>query len=295
MLDYRLLPLTTGCKYANAQSFESIWGLDVPDVTRSRNCHAQSAQNRFTKNYNIHTPCIKFITLHFWAGSYCYVLDQAKKPRFPNRVTAISDIITLVEDLGNQIPDKSWMLYLLELFNIQNVAVELNLICQFDSQNYFEAIFQGVNKYRFGHVLPTVSHSYFRQIIMNSQRQTITYLLEDQNSKQTERFELSLNREFGFEALSHFTGIEWWNKMGNFPYLIRYLVEISQLVYGIADEPSDGEAITYRPYNALIPNNEDSGKQYPISFDNARIKKEDGCICYNIGSGNCNTGLTYNY
>ncbi|MFZ0514562.1 MAG: hypothetical protein WAM14_23360 [Candidatus Nitrosopolaris sp.] len=52
---------------------------------------------------------------------------------------------------------------------------------------------------------------------MNSQKQTISYPLEDQNSKQTERFELSLNREFVFEGLNHFTGIEWWNKMGNFP------------------------------------------------------------------------------
>ena len=124
---------------------------------------------------------------------------------------------------------------MLELFNIQNVAIELNLICQFDSQNYFEAIFQGVNQYRFGQVLPIVSHSYFRQIIMNSQRQTISYLLEDQNSKQTERFELSMNRDFVFEGLNHFTGIEWWNKMmDNFPYPTRYLVEISQLVYGLA-------------------------------------------------------------
>ena len=232
--------------------------------------------------------------MHFWAGSYCYVRDTAKNPRFPDRVTAISDIISIVQDLGNQIPDKSWMLYLLELFNIQNVAVELNLICQFDSQNYFEAIFQGVNQYRFGHVLPIVGHSYLRQIIMNSRRHTITYLLEDQNSKQKERYELSLNRGFGFEGLNHFAGIEWWNKMGNFPYPIRYLVEISQLVYGIADEPSNVEAITYRPYDALIPNNEGSGKRYPISFDNTGIKKEDGCICFNVGSGNCDTGLTYN-
>jgi hypothetical protein len=233
--------------------------------------------------------------LHFWAGSFCYVLDEAQKQRFPNRVIAISDIITLVEDFGNQIPDKSWMLYLLELFNIQNVAIELNLICQFDNQNYFEAIFQGVNQYRFGQVLPIVSHSYSRQIIMNSQRQTISYLLEDQNSKQTERFELSMNRQFVFEGLNHFTGLEWWNKMGNFPYPTRYLLEISQLVYGLADDPTDLESITYRPYNALIPNNEGSDKQYPISFDNVRIKKDDGCICYNVGSGKCSTGLTYNY
>jgi len=104
-----------------------------------------------------------------------------------------------------------------------------------------------------------------------------------------------MNRDFVFEGLNHFTGIEWWNKMGNFPYPTRYLVEISQLEYGLADDPSDLESITYRPYNALIPNNEGLDKQYPISFDNVRIKKDDGRICYNVGSGRCNTGLTYNY
>ncbi|MFZ0514561.1 MAG: hypothetical protein WAM14_23355 [Candidatus Nitrosopolaris sp.] len=62
-------------------------------------------------------------------------------------------------------------------------------------------------------------------------------------------------------------------------------------MYGLADDPSDFEAITYRSYNALKPNNEGSDKQYPISFDNARIKEDDGCICYNVGTGTCNTGL----
>jgi hypothetical protein len=91
--------------------------------------------------------------LHFWIGSFCGILDDSGKPAFPRGVVAVSDIITLNEDLGNQIPDKSWMLYLLELFNSQNIAIELNLICQFDNQDYFEAIFNGVNRFRFK-VLP---------------------------------------------------------------------------------------------------------------------------------------------
>jgi hypothetical protein len=84
--------------------------------------------------------------LHFWVGSFCGVLDGAgnNKPAFPRRVIAAADVIALIEDMGNQIPDKSWMLYLLELFNNQNIAIELNLICQFDNQDYFEAIFKEV-------------------------------------------------------------------------------------------------------------------------------------------------------
>jgi hypothetical protein len=101
--------------------------------------------------------------LHFWVGSFSYILDDdSSKPAFPRGIIAISDIITLIEDMGNQIPDKSWILYLLEIFNKQNIAIELNLICQFDNQDYFEAIFNGVNRYRFKDVLPILGHSYLR-------------------------------------------------------------------------------------------------------------------------------------
>ena len=238
--------------------------------------------------------------MHFWVGSFCGILDgSSSKPVFPRRAIAATDIIALVEDLGNQIPDKSWMLYLLELFNKQqNIAIELNLICQFDSQNYFEAIFNGVNRYRFKEVLPILGHSYLRQIIMNSQKECISYLLQDRNTKQMERFDLRLNigRElsFAFEASNQFTGIEWWNKIGNFPYQIRYDVQISQLMYGLSDNsnnPSDSEYMVYLPYNTLMPNSEGSSLRYPISFHNPRI--ESGCICYNVKPGICESGMKY--
>jgi hypothetical protein len=231
--------------------------------------------------------------LHFWVGSFCSIVNNNSKPAFPRGVIAISDIITIIEDIGNQIPDKSWMLYLLEIFNKQNIPAELNLICQFDNQDYFEAIFNGVNRYRFKEVLPMLGHSYLRQIVMNSQKQSISYLLEDRNTKQTERFDLYLNNseQLVFEGQNHFTGIEWWNKIDNFPYPMRYHVEISQLMYGLSDNPSDPESIIYKPYNTLMPNSEGSNIQYPISFHNARI--QDGCICYDVKSGSCKTGMKY--
>jgi hypothetical protein len=238
--------------------------------------------------------------LHFWVGSFCGILDsRSNKPVFPRGAIAVTDVIALVEDIGNQIPEKSWMLYLLELFNKQqNIAIELNLICQFDNQNYFEAIFNGVNRYRFKEVLPILGHSYLRQIIMNSQKEAISYILEDRNTKQTERFDLRLNigkeLSFAFEASNHFTGIEWWNKIGNFPYQIRYHVQISQLMYGLSDSnnnPSDSESIVYVPYNTLMPTSEGSNLWYPISFHDPRI--ESGCICYNVKLGNCESGMKY--
>jgi hypothetical protein len=62
-------------------------------------------------------------------------------------------------------------------------------------------------------------------------------------------------------------------------------------MYGIGDNPSDSESIVYGPYNTLMPNSEGSSKQYPISFHNTRI--EDGCICYDIKSGSCKSGMKY--
>ena len=243
---------------------------------------------RIQNKYNSHN----FIVLHFWVGSFCSVVNN-NKAAFPRGVIAISDIITIIEDMGNQIPDKSWMLYVLEIFNKQNIAIELNLICQFDNQDYFEAIFNGVNRYRFKEVLPMLGHSYLRQIVMNSQKQFISYLLEDRNTKQTERFDLYLNNseQLVFEGQNHFTGIEWWNKIDNFPYPMRYHVEISQLMYGLSDNPSDPESIIYKPYNTLMPNSEGSNIQYPISFHNTRI--QDGCICYDVKSGSCKKGMKY--
>ncbi|HZC88368.1 MAG TPA: hypothetical protein VE199_02025, partial [Nitrososphaera sp.] len=106
---------------------------------------------------------------HCWLGSLCYIVEQGESViRFPINVVAITDIITILEDLGNKIPDKSWMLYLLEMFDGQNKnAVELNLICQFNDRDNFWAIFKGINRYKFTKVLPSVGHSYLRQIIMH--------------------------------------------------------------------------------------------------------------------------------
>lgn len=238
--------------------------------------------------------------MHFWVGSFCGILDDSNnssnKPAFPREVIAATDIIMLIEDMGNQIPDKSWMLYLLELFTKQNnIAIELNLICQFDNQNYFEAIFNGVNRYRFSEVLPILGHSYLRQIILNSQKECISYILKDRKTQQTERFDLymkTIGGGFVLEDASNlFTGIEWWNRIGNYPYPIRYNVEVSQLMYGLSDRQSDPESITYYPINALIPNSEGSNVLYPISFNNPRI--ESDFICYGVKSGNCKNGMEY--
>lgn len=231
--------------------------------------------------------------MHYWVGSFCRAKDNnSSKLFFPIGVTATCDIIKVVKDLGNQIPDKSWMLYLLELFNMQNLAMELNLICQFDNQDYFEAIFQGVNRYRFKEVLPKVGNSYMRIITMDRMNRQIRYILTDQSSKQSETYSLPIsNANFEYKGSNQFTGIEWWNKMGYYPYPVRYHVEISQIMFGI-NESDDPESVTFVPYNTMMPNKDEYNAKYPIAFHDMMLK--DGCLCYSIQSGICNSGMRFN-
>lgn len=231
--------------------------------------------------------------MHFWAGSLCYLQDR-EKTFFPSQVVAISDILTITSDMGNKIPDKSWMLYLLELFNKQRIPIELNLICSFNDNGKFHAIFGGVNQYEFKQIQPIVGHSYLRQIIMNQKNKSIIYALKDITLEKSEHFVLSIDRnEFIFEGSDHFTGVEWHNKVGNFPYEARFHVEVSQILYGINDNPTDSESISFFPYNRFIPNKDGIARQFPVSFIPEIVK--NGSLCYKIGSGICENGLDYSF
>jgi hypothetical protein len=211
---------------------------------------------------------------------------------FPINVVAISDVIKLEKDLGNQIPDKSWMLYLLELFNMQNIPIELNLICQFDNQNYFEAIFLGINRYRFKDIIPEINHSYLRMIYLDNKNAQINFILTDQTNNKSERFNLDIKKtNFDYKTLNQFTGIEWWNKTGSFIYPVRYQIEISQLMFGIEDK-NNLQSIIFFPHTVLIPNKDKNFfNNYPVSFQN--VGSKDNCLCYTISHGLCDNGLSY--
>lgn len=226
--------------------------------------------------------------MHFWSGSYCYVQNNGKT-FFPNQVVSISDVITLVSDLGNQIPDKSWMLYLLEAFSSVQVPIELNLICSFNDDGKFHAIFGGVNRYEFK-VKPVVSHSYLRQIIMEPAKHRVAYHLKDDTTGEVDSFFLQIDTNFDFSIARHFTGLEWHNRVGNVPYPVRFEVEISHLAYGINDDPSDLLSLAYFPYNQLIQNQEGIVRKYPVSFHDSEIK--NGFITYKIGSGEHDSEMT---
>jgi hypothetical protein len=237
---------------------------------------------------------------HFWSGCLCYIMS-GKGTVFPERVIAGSDVVLLTADLGNQIPDKSWMLYLFELFvdKKRNIPLELNIICQFDNQNYFEAIFGGHNQYRFRKVLPEVGHAYSRKIFVDPTDHVIYYHLSDIQSKEHESFKLHEGnirhpfielRSITLEGSRQFSGIEWWNKISTHPYPIRYQVQISLLKYA-RDESSTQNGIRYLPYQIIVSDTDRQGQQYPISLVNPRVM--DGCICYNVDAGSSRTGLTY--
>jgi hypothetical protein len=200
---------------------------------------------------------------------------------------AISDVITIISDLGNNVPDKSWMLYLLELFNKQNIPVELNLICSFNDDGKFHAIFGGVNRHEFK-IKPEIGHSYLRQIIIESAKKRITYHLKDENSGQTDSFLFNVD-SFDFSISKHFTGLEWHNRIENKPYPVRYHVEISNLAYGIHDNPDDLDSLVYLPYDGLQHNSEGFVRDYPVTFNNFQTR--NGFIVYEIDSGKQETGI----
>ena len=252
---------------------------------------------------------------HFWAGSFCrcysVIAEEHKnspKLYFPSAVVGASDVIRICKDLGNNIPDKSWMLYLLELFDVgatdnNHRAIELNLICQFNEYDNFWAIFAGVNRYRFTKVLPTVGHSYLRQIILHKYDNSIEYRLVDlDDSNASERFLFQLNeaesKNMSFLGLNQFTGIEWWNKDGNSPFPIRYEIEFSNLRYvqesdevlGF-DKEKNIKRMIFKAYDALVSDKDSHAREYPISFGCANIK--DGCICYTVTNGSCRAGLHF--
>jgi hypothetical protein len=232
---------------------------------------------------------------HFWVGSLCLWAPAARNgrpPSYPSGVTAVSDTLTIVEDIGNHIPDKSWMLYLLELFDKDTEApVELNLICQFNSRDNFWAIFRGINRYKFASVLPAVGHSYMREIIMQREKKSIEYSLTDLSTEQKETFSLDVSSDKGFsyEGGSHFTGIEWWNKAdgGNCPFPVRYRVKVSSLCFGQKGTPP-----VYSPYNVLVPNRDGvSGVEYPVSFENPSVR--DKSIRYAVAPGKTAAGIHF--
>lgn len=225
--------------------------------------------------------------MHFWSGYYCLVDREGVISELSHTV-AISDVITIVSDLGNNVPDKSWMLYLLELFNMRHIPVELNLICSFKDDGKFHAIFEGANKYEFK-IKPVVGHSYLRQITMEPSKQRIAFHLRDENSSLADSFFFNVDeKSFDFSISRHFTGLEWHNRIENTPYPIRYEVEISNLAYGINDN-DDLESIAYFPYNRLLSDNGGFAKEYPVSFHN--FETRNGFITYRIGSGKHDIGI----
>jgi hypothetical protein len=225
------------------------------------------------------------------------ILD-ANTEKFPKNVIGISDIISIRRDLGNQIPDKSWMIYLLELFvdSPKKIPLELDLFSQFDNKNYFEAIFGGHNQYRFSNIVPQIGHSYHREIITNDNNKKIIYKLTDLNLGEQETFELTKGNvkhptidisKVNYIGSASFSGIEWWNKVDTTPFSVRFQVGILLLQYIVKLNSSK----KYYPFSIFKSDVDPLCKSYPISFDNIHIIND--CICYYVQPGKTLKGLIY--
>jgi hypothetical protein len=215
--------------------------------------------------------------MHYWYG--CIDTPQNDYGKEVTKFRIITDNLKIVRDKGNRIPDKSWMLYLLEIFNIQRFAVELNLICQFDNQDYFEAIFKGHNQYRFTKVLPQIGHSFHRQIKFLENESILEYYLKDLNSNEDEKFSLKVSREqFAFQFHQSFTGVEWWNRISYSTYPVRYEIEVSNLMYGFNDNLYDPNSLLFFPIGSIYENKDGTTHSYPIKFYD--LTRRNGCVCY---------------
>lgn len=241
----------------------------------------------------------------FYVGSFCKLNSE-----YPDNVTSVSDVITIRKDIGNQIPDNSWMLYLLEFYidKFNQIPVELNLTCSSNGSSRFVAIFGGQDQSTFEKIVPTVGHSYRRQILVDPDKRVVNYNLADLLTGQSETFELveekiqnvknilqvypiSNIKEIEFGGADHLTGLEWHNRSYDGPYPIRYQVDISMLQYGIQDS-ADPMRVLYNPYTSLISDKDVRDKSYPVAFQ--EIKLMNNCICYTIDSGNSQDGMSCN-
>jgi len=215
--------------------------------------------------------------MHYWYG--CIDTPHNDYGDEVAKFRIITDNFRIVRDKGNWIPDKSWMLYLLEIFNTQHFAVELNLICQFDNQDYFEAIFKGHNQYRFTKVLPQVGHSFHRQINFLDRDSTLEFYLKDLNSNEDEKFSLRVDqKQFAFQFHQCFTGVEWWNRINYSTYPIRYEIEVSNLMYGFNDNLYDPGSQLFFPIGLIYENKDGTTRTYPVEFYD--ITRRNGCVCY---------------
>ena len=195
-------------------------------------------------------------------------------------MTGASDVISIRSDLTNRIPDKSWMLYLLELFDAAGTPVELNLIAQFNNLDNFWAIFGGVNRYKFTSVLPNVGHSYLRKIEFHPEGRLIKYILQDQVSAESEVFEFPVPSQFSFYCSAQFTGVEWWNRISDNAFPIRYQAEISSISY---------QTNTWRKYDSLVPDYDRPDMTYPVEY---KPSMRDGSIAYTVSNGSTLGGLS---
>lgn len=217
--------------------------------------------------------------MHYWYG--CIDTPYSDYLRDHENFRVVVDNLKLTKDLGNKIPDKSWMLYLLELFNTQKVPIELNLICQFDNQDYFEAIFRGRNQYRFRKIIPKIGGSYQREIRFKENESIVEFFLMDLETNIEETFSLDIDPKiFKYRFHQCFSGVEWWNKIQYNPFPLRYEVYVSNLMYGYNDDSSDPSSIIYFPIGNVYENKDGQGEPYPIEI--AGMDRVADCICYTM-------------
>lgn len=147
----------------------------------------------------------------------------------PVGATMASDTIQLIQENINQIPDKSWVVQLFELFTPASSGgtAELDLISEYTGKTRFVAIFMGNNIHYFA-IPAVVGHIYRRQVVLSPGR--ALYWLMDMSTGMTETFPFSLTPgpDYSLQGVSR--GIEWHNLQGTTTFPVDWVVSLSPSV-----------------------------------------------------------------
>ena len=54
---------------------------------------------------------------------------------------------------------------------------------------------------------------------------------------------------------------------------------------------NDNGRLTFKPYDAVVPNRDSSAEEYPVRFEG--MANSNGGVWYTVAVGSCNTGLGF--
>lgn len=182
----------------------------------------------------------------------------------PSNCNAISDVVVITADLNNLPPGPvaSWILMLLVAWFTPKGTpfrnVEIDLISQTDGQNFFEAVLNGTNKYRFTTPI-VVGHKYMREIKIKTNK-VCHYVLQDLTAGTVETHDEPITTPMAITLGE--SGVEWHNENTAALFPPRYQLTIT--AFGAST--NGGSSYTSYDITKMQTQNDGSGLAYASNF-----------------------------